>query len=191
MTYSNGITRRGKTVSVSSDNSSAQGSTSSCERSKRTVLHCFAWRRDHFRLDGQKRESAARSSETRANSSQATLSDRLMPSLIICWPGERHYTFIDAEKVRSTNPGFCFLAAGWKRAGRTKKGLIILERIWRSLDPTRCKRCGRRQRKNVEFQRESFERYAPFCSYFCRDMYDEESIKRGEEFDARTYRYER
>ena len=46
-----------------------------------------------------------------------------------CWPGERHYSYVNAEKVRSTNPGFCFIAAGWKRCGRTKGGLIILERI--------------------------------------------------------------
>jgi hypothetical protein len=30
--------------------------------------------------------------------------------------------------VRSTNPGFCFLVAGWRRCGRTKGGLLILER---------------------------------------------------------------
>jgi len=45
-----------------------------------------------------------------------------------CWPGERHYTFVDAAAIRSTNPGFCFIAAGWRRCGKTKGGLIILER---------------------------------------------------------------
>ena len=45
-----------------------------------------------------------------------------------CWPGERHYTFVNAGRVRSTNPGFCFKAAGWGRCGETKGGLIILER---------------------------------------------------------------
>ncbi|WP_157645292.1 hypothetical protein [Burkholderia ubonensis] len=44
------------------------------------------------------------------------------------WPDSRHYTYVDPEKVRSTNPGFCFLAAGWRRCGRTKSGLLILER---------------------------------------------------------------
>lgn len=45
------------------------------------------------------------------------------------WPGERHYTHVDPAKVRSANPGFCFLAAGWRRGGRTKvNGLLILER---------------------------------------------------------------
>lgn len=46
----------------------------------------------------------------------------------LCWPGARHYTFVDARKVRSANPGFCFLAAGWQRAGRTKGGLLVLDR---------------------------------------------------------------
>lgn len=45
------------------------------------------------------------------------------------WPDRRHYTYVDPAKVRSTNPGFCFAAAGWTRCGRTKGGLIVLERV--------------------------------------------------------------
>lgn len=45
------------------------------------------------------------------------------------WPGRRHYTYVDPQKVASANPGFCFLAAGWRRCGRTKGGLLIMERI--------------------------------------------------------------
>lgn len=44
------------------------------------------------------------------------------------WPGARHYTYVNAPRVRSTNPGFCFLQAGWRRCGFTKGGLLILER---------------------------------------------------------------
>lgn len=44
------------------------------------------------------------------------------------WPRERHYTYVNPKAVRSTNPGFCFMAAGWRRCGLTKGGLIILER---------------------------------------------------------------
>ena len=43
------------------------------------------------------------------------------------WPGERHYTFVNAEAVRSTNPGSCFRHAGWRRCGTTKGGLLIFE----------------------------------------------------------------
>ena len=47
------------------------------------------------------------------------------------WPGERFYTYVDARKVKSTNPGFCFIKAGWRRAGLTKaRGLVILEKIF-------------------------------------------------------------
>lgn len=34
------------------------------------------------------------------------------------WPCARHYTYVDPEKVRSANPGYCFIAAGWKRKHR-------------------------------------------------------------------------
>jgi hypothetical protein len=44
------------------------------------------------------------------------------------WPGERHYTYVNSEAIRSTNPGFCFVAAGWRRCGMTRNGLIVLER---------------------------------------------------------------
>jgi hypothetical protein len=44
------------------------------------------------------------------------------------WPHRRHYTFVDSARVASSNPGFCFIRAGWRRCGRTKGGLVILER---------------------------------------------------------------
>jgi hypothetical protein len=44
------------------------------------------------------------------------------------WPGERLYTYVDPSKVRhKRDPGRCFLRAGWKHAGWSKKGLRILE----------------------------------------------------------------
>lgn len=44
------------------------------------------------------------------------------------WPGERMYTYVNPEKVRSINPGCCFKKAGWSQCGMTKGGLIILEK---------------------------------------------------------------
>lgn len=49
------------------------------------------------------------------------------------WPGERLYTYVDAARIRSTNPGCCFKAAGWRPCGMTKGGhgrrpLHILEK---------------------------------------------------------------
>ena len=45
------------------------------------------------------------------------------------WPGERHFTYVDAKKVRSTNPGACFKLANWRHIGFSKGGLHLLERL--------------------------------------------------------------
>lgn len=45
------------------------------------------------------------------------------------WPGERLYTYVDARKVKSSNPGYCFIVAGWKKCGVTKSGKMILEKL--------------------------------------------------------------
>ena len=45
------------------------------------------------------------------------------------WPNERFYTYVNAEKIQSVNPGYCFKMAGWKTCGVTKVNkLIILEK---------------------------------------------------------------
>jgi hypothetical protein len=43
------------------------------------------------------------------------------------WPEKRHYTYVNAGKIKSSNPGYCFIKAGWHRCGLTQKGLVILE----------------------------------------------------------------
>lgn len=63
----------------------------------------------------------------------ATLSSELIraaePFARARWPrAKRWYTFVDPSKIRSVNPGCCFLLAGWHRCGKTKGGLIILEK---------------------------------------------------------------
>jgi hypothetical protein len=45
------------------------------------------------------------------------------------WPSERLFTYVDASKVRSVNPGACFKYAGWRQCGRSKAGLVLLERL--------------------------------------------------------------
>lgn len=45
------------------------------------------------------------------------------------WPPQRLFTYVNPRKIKSRNPGFCFLAAGWQRAGETKwNRLLILEK---------------------------------------------------------------
>jgi hypothetical protein len=46
----------------------------------------------------------------------------------LIWPNERHYTFVNQKKIRSSNPGACFRAAGWQSCGVTQKGLLVLEK---------------------------------------------------------------
>ena len=44
------------------------------------------------------------------------------------WPGERLYTYVNPRKIKSTNPGYCFLMAGWHKCGLTSWAkLTILE----------------------------------------------------------------
>jgi hypothetical protein len=45
------------------------------------------------------------------------------------WPDvRRFYTYVNPRKVRSSNPGYCFIRAGWRRCGMTTKRLIVLEK---------------------------------------------------------------
>jgi len=65
------------------------------------------------------------------NESRVLSSDLIRESDAIadfCWPGERHYTYVRSEAIKSSNPGWCFICAGWRHCGRTKAGLFILER---------------------------------------------------------------
>lgn len=45
------------------------------------------------------------------------------------WPGERLYTYVNPRKVKSSNPGYCFIKAGWRKCGLTKGGMVILEKL--------------------------------------------------------------
>lgn len=46
------------------------------------------------------------------------------------YPKDGIITYVDAAKVKSTNPGYCFKQAGWKTIGKSKKrGLILLQQI--------------------------------------------------------------
>jgi len=88
----------------------------------------FVWRR-FISADGQKGVNCAvfRNEGPRKSSELIREADSLADQK---WPGERHYTYVSAEKVKSSNPGFCFQKAGWRKCGVTKRRkLIILERL--------------------------------------------------------------
>lgn len=69
------------------------------------------------------------------NESEHRSSDMIREAMIWAWdrwPGERLYTFVDVEATRKRRgkghePGYCFVAAGWRNCGTTKTGLTILE----------------------------------------------------------------
>lgn len=43
-------------------------------------------------------------------------------------PPDGIITYVDSSKVRSSNPGYCFKAAGWRKIGRSRRrGLILLQ----------------------------------------------------------------
>lgn len=44
------------------------------------------------------------------------------------WIPARFFTYVNAAKVTSSNPGYCFKRAGWSTCGTTKGGLVILEK---------------------------------------------------------------
>lgn len=88
----------------------------------------FVWRHSRFRADEQTGvECTLFRNEGPHQSSELVRQADAIADFV--WPDRRHYTFVDQEKVRSRNPGFCFIAAGWRRCGHTKRGLLILERL--------------------------------------------------------------
>jgi hypothetical protein len=102
---------------------------------------CFVWRR--FKDDsGQTGINCAmfRNESEHKSSELIRQADAIADAV---WPCRRHYTFVNAARVRSSNPGYCFLAAGWRRCGMTKSGLLVLERVadasaaWRRLEEMR------------------------------------------------------
>lgn len=38
-------------------------------------------------------------------------------------------TFVNASKIRSSNPGYCYLKAGFRRVGKTVGGLVALQML--------------------------------------------------------------
>lgn len=46
------------------------------------------------------------------------------------WSRERLYTYVKPSAIKSTNPGYCFKAAGWHVCGETKVNkLLVLEYV--------------------------------------------------------------
>jgi hypothetical protein len=88
----------------------------------------FVWRK-FISDDGQEGVNCA----VFRNESHHLSSDLIRSAMAIAWsrwPGQRLYTYVNPSKIRSTNPGACFKAAGWSVCGVTKrKRLVVLEKL--------------------------------------------------------------
>lgn len=89
------------------------------------VLFAWLWPDPEMRMDGQvgfnnaifRNESPRRSSEIIREAVERAF-DR--------WGPNRVYTYVDPAKVRSTNPGYCFKAAGWHFVRTSASGQHLL-----------------------------------------------------------------
>ena len=95
----------------------------------------FVWSKQKYRSDKQQGVNCS----VFRNEGVIDVNGKLLKSSVLIaeamivamnrWSGERLFTFVDAEKVRSTNPGCCFKEAGWTDCGKSEAGLLILEWI--------------------------------------------------------------
>jgi hypothetical protein len=94
----------------------------------------FVWVKQKYRLDDQEGVMCS----IFRNESEYLSSELIRMAEVKAWerwPGERLFTFVDADKVNSPNPGYCFKVAGWWSAGEAKNGQVILEKIPATLSP--------------------------------------------------------
>lgn len=91
------------------------------------TLNCdaiFAWRYSRYHSQSGVECNVFRNEST-------VLSSQLIQEAVLLawkkWPGVRLFTYVDATKITSVNPGYCFKQAGWQYCGMTKhKSLHIL-----------------------------------------------------------------
>jgi hypothetical protein len=87
----------------------------------------FVWRIERFRRDRQEGINCA----VFRNEGPMLSSELIREACELAWqrwPGERLFTYVADAKIRSSNPGYCFKKAGFKRCGRNADGrLTILE----------------------------------------------------------------
>ena len=80
----------------------------------------FVWRQSKYRLDKQIGWNCSifRNESSRLSSEIILACENFVEG--------RKFTFVNPQKIKSSNPGYCFLQAGWHREGKSKKGLLIL-----------------------------------------------------------------
>lgn len=89
----------------------------------------FIWRKEKFRMDEQTGVNCA-VFRNESNVLSSILIQQAVEIAMKRWQGERLFTYVNAKKIKSSNPGYCFLKAGWNKSGISKaRKLLILERL--------------------------------------------------------------
>lgn len=98
----------------------------------------FIWKKQKYSQDDQFGVNCAvfrnENPKTKDNPDGQVSSEILLQAELIAynrWPQERLFTYVNAGKIKSSNPGYCFKMAGWKQIGISKaRKLIILEKLY-------------------------------------------------------------
>jgi hypothetical protein len=88
------------------------------------VLFGWMWPFDHLRMDGQTGYNCA----IFRNESDRLASEIILEAenaAVAHWGQNRCYTYVNPKKIASTNPGYCFQKAGWRKAGQSNGGLLL------------------------------------------------------------------
>jgi hypothetical protein len=95
----------------------------------------FVWRK--FKDDCQPAQAGINCSifrnEGEPDANSSTLIAEAVAIIWHDWGRERLYTLVNPTKIRSTNPGFCFISNGWSKCGNSKTGKLILELLPQTL----------------------------------------------------------
>jgi hypothetical protein len=90
-----------------------------------TVLFVWMYCDLELRMDGQ----AGYYCSIFRNESSRLSSEIIIEAVMLAfakWGPNRVFTYVDPRKIRSSNPGYCFQMAGWKKLGLTKRGDKLL-----------------------------------------------------------------
>jgi hypothetical protein len=89
----------------------------------------FLWTAPKIRRDGQNGLNCA----VFRNESDILSSKLILEAEVLAyerWGPVRMFTYVDPTAVRSSNPGYCFKCAGWRRCGFSERHkLVILEKM--------------------------------------------------------------
>lgn len=95
----------------------------------RTFVFAWQWPRAEFRKD--KQSGFNNTLFHRTEQCPFLASDIILAAereAIALWGTNRAYTYVDPSGVKSTNPGFCYQAAGWRFVKKSASGKLLYEK---------------------------------------------------------------